>query len=236
MSPSRRDNATLVVGGEPRIDFLPIETKQRKANRRRRRSYVALVIAIVAVCALAVAFTAKRTVDAQASLQAEQARTSEILQEQREYAEVITVTNDTQAVTNARLVGSANDILWADVIADMFATHDGAYAFSFSVDSQSALEPPLLLEEPLQKPAIATIFLHLEVPTLDQVDSVIAKLPEMPAFADATATSTKWDEEKAIYVVDITLHINADALERRYFTTELESDSDSSDSDTKDEN
>ena len=46
MSGTKKDATALVIGGPPRIDFLPLEVKQRKENRKSRRSLITLVIVV----------------------------------------------------------------------------------------------------------------------------------------------------------------------------------------------
>ena len=43
MSANSKNAGPLVIGGEPRIDFLPVEIKERKKSRRARRSLIAWV-------------------------------------------------------------------------------------------------------------------------------------------------------------------------------------------------
>src|SRR5690554_4082752 len=101
---SNKDTTGLVVGGEPRIDFLPPEVKAGKRARRTLRSLIALVLAVVVVCAGGYVFASSLAVQAQVALAEEQAKTQALLQEQSQYSEARTVAGQVSAATDARLV------------------------------------------------------------------------------------------------------------------------------------
>ena len=119
MSGSKNDRGPIVVGGEPRIDFLPTETKKRKEYRRQRRSLVALIIMVAVACAVAVVFTTTLAATGQLGLTVEQARTQDLVKQQLQYSEAQGAAAELQTAQNAELVASATDVVWADYIDEL---------------------------------------------------------------------------------------------------------------------
>jgi hypothetical protein len=213
---SAKDAAALTIGGEPRIDFLPPEVKQRKQARKTRRSLVALVIVVIVACAGGYVFATSLAVQSQIALANEQATTQSLLQQQTEFAEVRSVTGELQAVSDARRAGSATEVMWAPFLAKLQAALPaGSVIETYLVDSQTALESAPVTAVPLQNPRIATITFTASVPSLASADALLVNLRELPGYADAAMTTASLDE--GLYRVSVTLNINADALEKRFF-------------------
>ena len=217
MSGSKSDYGPVVVGGPPRIDFLPTETKMRKENRRQRRSLIALVIMIAAVCALGFVFSTSFAATSQAALDVERAKTSELLSQQVEFGEVRTVQADIDGIRNARLVGSATEVIWSDYLNGLLGgMPTGSIVREVAVDSQSALELTPLPDVPLQRARVASITLVVGVSDLFVADQVMTYLKTVPAFAD-TRTSAVGLNQDGGYEMDIVLNIDSDAWARRFF-------------------
>src|SRR5690606_4123650 len=119
---SAKDSTGLVIGGEPRIDFLPPEVKQRKQTRRTRRSLIILVVIVMVACAGGYVFATSLAVQSQLALIDEQSKTSDLLNEQAKYAEARTVSAQLAATEDARLVATGHEILWNAYLAELQAT------------------------------------------------------------------------------------------------------------------
>jgi hypothetical protein len=224
MSGSRNDHGPLVVGGEPRIDFLPTETKKRKEYRRQRRSLVALVIMVAVVCGLGVVFFASLAATSQATLIAEQARTQDLLKQQQEYAEAQSAAADLQTAEDARLVASATDVVWADYIDEIVKSlPEGALIRGLTIDGQSVLDVPVEASVLLQAPHVATVFLLIDTPNVATADLVLQKFKGLPYYADETAVTVEYKEPS--YRTSIMLFVTPEALERRYFKNPLPDES-----------
>lgn len=222
MSAGKR-TGDLIIGGEPRIDFLPPEVKARNVARRGRRSLIAMVLAVVVVCAGGYGFATSLAVQSQDRLAQERARTAELIAEQGKYIEARTVTSAILSVENARLVGSATEILWAEYLRELqSALPRGAVVQTFTVDSQAALEAPPEVLIPLQGSRVANIVFTVKVPALQLVDSLLVNLRDMTGYADAYVASVALEEDT--YLASVSLNVNADAFEKRFFTDAAEAE------------
>ena len=217
MSGSQRDHGPIVVGGEPRIDFLPTETKKRKENRRQRRSFVALVIVVALACAVGYVFTAQLAVSGQVALDKERLLTKDLISQQGEYSEAASAVNTLRTIGSAQIVGSAPEILWADYLKKVQAALPAGAAFvSYSVDGLSSLETLPEIKVLLQQPRVATITFVFSTPTIQVADAVLVSLEGRPFYADSTISVIDWDEEHLYYAVSATLNITAESFAYRY--------------------
>lgn len=223
MSGKKQDVNALVIGGEPRIDFLPLEIKQRKENRKSRRSLITLVIAVIVVCLGGYAFSAATAVQSVASVDAERARTAQLLQEQTKYAEARTVATDTAAADAAALVGSADEILWKKYVQELQdVLPEKTSIVQFSINSKDVLAEDTATEViPLQAASIADVLFTVETPSLASIDKLNVNLRELPGFAGASTVllTSDPDEGSSVFTVNVVLRVNTDVLERRLFET-----------------
>lgn len=231
MSGSKRDHGPIVVGGEPRIDFLPTETKKRKENRRQRRSFVALVIIVAIACGLGYYSSTALAVASQDALEAERLRTKELLAEQSQYAEAAAAVSELRTVKNAQLVGSSTEIIWADYLAKVRSALPPEASFvEYAVDGLSSIETLPLVNVLLQRPRVATITFVFATPTVQVADAVLVSLQGQPFYADSTISLVDWDTEHQYYAVTSTIHITSEAFAGR-FAEAAETDDDSTETD-----
>jgi len=215
MSGAKQDSGSLVIGGLPRIDFLPLEVKQRKANRRSRRSLVFLVLAVVAVCITGYVFSAGVAVSSQAELDSARAETARLLAEQGKYSEANSVASNRDAAINAAKVGSATEVLWKPYLADLMKVlPSDAKLSAITVNSQSSLELAPVSNVLLEKPRVATINFTVTSDSLTEAGQIVERLKKLRGFADATVTEFAMDEE-GVMTATAVLNVNSDAFERR---------------------
>ena len=211
----KKQDGLLVIGGEPRIDFLPLEIKQRKANRRARRSLVFLVIAVVAVCITGYVFSTGLAVASQAELDLARARTAQLLAEQGKYSEASSVAANRDTAINAAKVGSSTEILWKPYLNELVGTlPNDTQITALTVNSQSSLELAPVTAVLLEKPRVATIEFTASTKSLTRAGEILDRLEDLPGFADATVTAINYDEESG-FIATVELNINAEAFERR---------------------
>lgn len=213
---SAKDATGLVIGGEPRIDFLPPEVKQRKQSRKTRRSLIALVVIVMVACAAGYVFATSLALQSQLALADEQAKTSALLSEQAQYAEARTVSGQVAATQDARLVGTAHEILWQAYLAELQATLPaGMVITGAELGSMSATDLPPVATVPLETERVATLNLTATAPTLASAAAWLDNLRDLRGFADLWATPATWNG--VAYEVEVRLNINASAFEKRFF-------------------
>lgn len=222
MSATKNKANGIVIGGEPRIDFLPPEIKAGKQVRRTRRSLLALSLLVVIICVVGYVFAAGLAGLAQVGLASAQDRTQELLEKQAEYTEVRNVSSQISGTKNARLVGSATEVLWKGYLADLVAAlPSGVSIEKYGVASQDATELAPVPSVPLQNPRVATITFSTRMPALAHADKTLVNLRSLPGYADAWVTPIVAAGD-GTYTADFTLNVNSDVLEKRFFTAPAE--------------
>jgi hypothetical protein len=214
----------LVVGGEPRVHLLPAEVSQRKKLRELKRKLLTYgVIALVLVFAAYGAATFVLTT-AQGSLDSARTATAQLLTQQAKYGEVTKVNSDITAIKGAQVETTNQEILWEPFVAKLQATLPSDAILSSvtaSIDAPSgatndtgAAAPPAV---PLQQTHIATVLI---VTTMAQseVPGWLDRLPLLTGYADAEVTSATQAGSNR-FVVDVTLHLNSDAISGRFTKT-----------------
>ena len=220
---SKRNSVDVIVGGEPRIDFLPPEIKARKEARRTRRFLLVLVALVGVVCLAAYVFASNLTLQARVQLEQAQAETSNLLQQQSQFAEVRSLATKLDSSRNARLVASATEVLWNDYLRELQAKlPEGATVVAYTVDSQSALEAAVAPDGPLQGSKVATITLTVMVPSLAHVEALLINFPSLTGYAGASVTTATLDssDDGDLYTANVILNVNADAFAKRFFEAE----------------
>ncbi|AWB90006.1 PilN domain-containing protein [Salinibacterium hongtaonis] len=217
MSARTQNDKGIVVGGEPRIDFLPPEIKQKKQARRTRRGLVALVVVVIALCVVLYGGVTTVAIARQIALADEQQRTLALIKEQAAYSVARQASDDVALVTGARLFGSSREVMWQAYFAELEARFPAGTEITLvSVDSQNALELAPETAGPLITGRIANIGLTGTTPTYSDVSTLLANIQTLPGYAGASVTQIELTEGAGFEFV-MTLSINEAALAKRYY-------------------
>lgn len=214
---SRRETgaAGLVVGGIPRIDLLPPEVRARLRSRSLRRGLGVLVVAVVVATGAGTALAVLNAAASAGSLAAEQARTQQLLEQQVEFVEVTQLANAKAGIEQARLVGASTEILWPAYVEAIRATlPPGSDIGTITVVASSPITYVAQPALPLQLPRVATVQLIVTAPDLATVSAWIARLSELPGYADATLTSI--ERTDANVKASVTLNVTDEAFANRF--------------------
>ncbi|MBB2969041.1 hypothetical protein [Leifsonia aquatica] len=207
----------ILVGGEPRVSLMPPEVLVGRRAKRMRRSLLWGVLGVVLLVLAAVGGTAALGFRAQLDLAAAQAHTAELLAEQTRFREVRTVQDQVTLVEAAQQVGASTEIDWKDYLQKVQATLPADVTLAtVTIDSATPLATYAQPTVPLQGSRVATLTFQASSPTLPVVPTWLKSLATLPGFADATPGSVTLDPTTATYAVDITMHINETAFDRRF--------------------
>jgi len=208
----------LVVGGEPRVDLLPPEVRvQRKGKGIRRRLAFGVIMVLLIVTAST--FLARTQADqAKANLAVAQARTQDLLIQQRKYVEVSKLQNEIDTIRAAQQVGTSTEIDWKSYLNSVQATLPSNVTIgTVNIDSATPFAPYTQATAPLQGARVATLTFTAKSSTLPQVPAWLNALTTLPGYSDASPGSVTRDTDGA-YSVSITMHINQAAFSKRFAT------------------
>jgi hypothetical protein len=215
--PGARGAGTLTVGGEPRVDLLPPEVRRDRRARRTRRALGWGVLATVIVMVIAAGTAFAFNVAAQTRMLAAQGETVTILAQQQKFMDVRTVQGQVLMAQAAQQVGVSTEIDWKDYLTRVQGTLPGDVTIqNVTVDSSTPLATYSQSTAPLQGPRVATITFTASSPTLPQVPVWLRSLAKLPGYADATPGTISLDTTSGIYTVNITMHVNDAAFDKRF--------------------
>lgn len=216
--PAPRTKATqnLVIGGEPRVDLLPLEIRNlavaKKTRGRLGLAIIALIVLVVAGSGGAALFALQSS----SNLTLAQAETQTLLAQQQKYISVRTVQADVSKVEAARRIGASTEIDWKSyLIAVQKTLPSNVTIDTVKIDSASPLATYAQPTAPLQGARVATLSFAATSPTLPKVPTWLTGLQALPGFADALPGSLTKNDNGS-YTVDITMHINDHAYSNRF--------------------
>jgi hypothetical protein len=210
---------SLIVGGEPRVDLLPPEVRADRRSKHTRSMLGFAVIGLIVVVVAATGGTSLLALDAQVQLAAEQAQTNTLLVQQGKYISVRKVQDQVKLVEAAQQVGASTEIDWKAYLNSVQGTLPANVTITtVMVDSASPLAIFAQPTAPLQGARVATLTFTGSSPTLPQVPVWLDGLATLKGFADAVPGSVVLDTATSKYTVNITMHINEAAFDKRFAT------------------
>ncbi|WP_058724882.1 hypothetical protein [Curtobacterium luteum] len=214
---NRRQVGDLVVGGRPRVDLLPPEVlAARRAQRTVRRVWAGVVL-VAAVVGIGIGAASMVAAGAHDDLTGAQSQTLSLLQQQAQYKDVRAAESGTALREAAQAVGGSTEISWKSYLGSVQESlPSGTRITGVTVDSASPFESYVQSDAPLQGRRIATLTIAAESPTLPSVPQWLDSLKGLTGFVDATANSVTLDESTGAYTVNMTIHVDDEAFDRKY--------------------
>ena len=207
---------TLVVGGDSRVDLLPVEVRQSRKARVVRRRFGFMVFLLVLLMVGGTALVRAQAVQAKKNLSIEESNTKFLAMQQQKYGEVQKVQEETDTVLAAQHVGTSTEINWEKYLTAVQATLPANVTLdSVNIDSATPFAPYTQASAPLQGSRIATLSFTAKSSTLPQVPARLIALTSLPGYADASPGSVIRNES-GTYAVSITMHINQTAFTNRF--------------------
>ncbi len=212
-----RFGRSIAQTGAARVNLLPPEIGQAKRASRMRGGIVALAILAVLGVVAATALTLIVAASVQSQLLAAQEETIQILQEQSEFIEVRTVSQEIETLKSAQLTGTLTEIDMPELIRAIDATLPaGVLVSTYAIDSGSPIEEFPLPANPLEQPRIATLILTATIPNLDAIQQWVVSLKALTGFADVFVSSVALNQEISTYEAIVTLNLNGELYRDRF--------------------
>ena len=216
LGPLRRGiGSNSTAGGPPRVDLMPPEIRLRRSQLRTRLLLRLALLGVFVVVAAACAGTWAFNGLAQTTLSATQAQQQALVAEQAKYAKVTTMKESIALIKAGQIVGDSSEIDWQSYLTKLQATLPVGVALStVTVDSATPLKSYAQTMTPLQGGRIATLQFTASSVTLPSIPVWLNGLRSLPGFVDATPGSVTLSGKG--YTADVSMHINADALAKRF--------------------
>lgn len=216
------DNDVLIFGGTPRADLLPPEVKTGRRGKTLRQALALAVVVVIMLVGGGVVWATIGAGQSQQRLEAEQARTDDLLAQQLAFAPARQMQSQVDGVKAARIIGMSTEVDWKAYLGEIKAKLPADVLIdTVRVDSASPLAPYGPATVPLQGPRIATLNLLLTSPKLPTVPAWLESLSTLPGYADATPGSVT-RLEGGSYQVNLTLNVNEEVFTNRYAPEDAE--------------
>jgi type IV pilus assembly protein PilN len=214
--PSPRGEA-LTIGGQPRVGLLPPEVRASRRAKSTRRSLGFGVLAVALVMLLAAVAAFGFNVAAQARMLVAQSQTGTLVAQQQEFVGVRTVQAQVDVAQAAQQVGASTEIDWKKYLTQVQATLPGDVSMQkVTVDSSTPMAIYTQATVPLQPARVATLTFTASSPNIPQVPTWLRSLAGLPGYTDATPGTITLDKTTNQYTVNITMHINDAAFDKRF--------------------
>jgi Tfp pilus assembly protein PilN len=190
-----RTEPKLVVGGVPRVDLLPPEVHARRQDGRLNRMLVLVLVAAV-VLSGGVVLGAKLVADGSAAnLAGAQARTAQLLAEQRRYSTVSSTKSRLAATRAARVTVAGHVIDWRGYLRSVSATLPaGVHVAAATVETAGATTTGAAAAGVAAPPGtVATLTLQVRTAHWTAVQDWLTALPALRGFLDASPTTVSAD-------------------------------------------
>jgi Tfp pilus assembly protein PilN len=225
---SGRKSNTLVLGGRPQVDLLPVA--EREAIRRRPvvRRLISGVITVALLVIAAVVAANIFVVSVNEQVEAEQFRSQELLAQQLEFTEVAQMRGALAEAEAARGVATATEIDWQALLAEIRAAlPDGVSLESVNArvttpGSLGSTQADLLNPDgttgpqPLREDSVASIRIIALSPTVPEVEVWLDRLESVTGFAGIAPPVSVVSREGTIYGVTIEVLLNETAYLGRF--------------------
>jgi hypothetical protein len=211
----KRSEPQLTLGGMARANLLPPEVGLAVQAKVLHRGLSILVVAMIVVVGAGFGGATFYAMQTRQALDAETARTADLLAQQAKFSEVRKVTNALKLSTAARQVGSSTAIDWESYVqAIQGSLPVGTAITTFTADSGSPMAAFAQATVPLQGARIAELTFTATSPSLPDVQVWLDGLAKLTGFVDASPGSVTL--EGTTYKVSITMHISDAALSNQY--------------------
>jgi hypothetical protein len=180
------------IGDTPRADFLPPQVKilhDARSNRRR----LGLATAVVAIVSAASFFACQSLLFAsQGNLENARAQTDQILTEQSQYSDIVSLVDESKKLGAAKVVTSANEVDWSEMSKQiMNALPAGARIRELRMYGISSVETSTVADQATRAPQLATINVSIDTPTFAGVEYFLLDARQWPGYLNSSVASVQ---------------------------------------------
>lgn len=226
----------LRLGGDPRVDLMPPEVREKRRGRGIRRLLVLALVGAVLIIGAGYGVATVGALAATAALEQAQARTTDLVAQQAQYAEVTQLEGRRDRLAADRALVTAREVFWKQQLDPVLGRlPEGAVIVGLQARSATLVEGDMQPAGVLRQPRVAEVSLQIFTPTIPPVTAWSRALEATPAFADSLPILVTRDEERGGYVTSVTLNLSDAALALRFADPAPDTDTDDADAETASE-
>lgn len=207
---------TLELGGTPRALLLPQSVREERRGRRTVRKLATAAVALTVLAGLATAGASAYAGSRQSALAAEQARSTDLVAQQLEFADARRMSNQIELLTAARMAATVTEIDWKAYLDEVSATLPAGVTLTTVAVEQSGDDAEAEADAPLKVDSVATISIAASSLNIPDVEAWLDDLAGITGFAGIAPPATVTGSENGGYLVTLELLVNDEAYLGRY--------------------
>ena len=207
-------DASLILGGMPRVRLLPREVGEGQKTRALRRRLLAGLVVIVVVAILATVGATFALFAANAQLANEQSRSALLAASRAKFGDVTKLQSQVDQIVTSQPLADAGEILWAPYVQEIQASlPEGTTITALTAATATATATPATAS--LTPPHIAEVKITADSPQ-QPISDWLDNLAKVKGFVAAIPGSVTRVQETGHYTVEVDLLVNSDALSERF--------------------
>ena len=203
----------------PQVNLLPNEIRAARGLKQLKVYLAGAVGVALIVVALGYVWSSFEASSAAKDLEAENQRTSDLLAQQRKYAEVPVVLGQLSNAYTARQIAMSTEVLWKDYLGAINAVApEGVAIATMTVEAATPIVGPAAPAHVLQMPSVGKLTFTGSSPTLPDTVAWLDGLNSIYGFADArmSVTDTKGEGDALYYEFTATVQMTSAAYAHRF--------------------
>jgi flagellar basal body-associated protein FliL len=209
---------SLSVGGIPRAHLLPPEIALNMQARARRGRLLRALVAVVVLVVLGLSGAIFLLVSTNESLAAEQVRANSVVVQSSRYSAVIRYHRQMADIVAVEPAATTGEISWQSFITSVQATLPaGMVITTLSASLDAPANQTAAATNVGQAAHIGTIKISADATTM-AISDWLDRLRTLTGFVDATPGAVSRDASTGHFIVQVSLHVNSEALSGRFQT------------------
>lgn len=205
-------DASLILGGMPRVRLLPREVGEGQKTRALRRHLLAGLVVIVVMAILATVGATFALFAANAQLANEQSRSALLAASHAKYGNVTKLQSQVDQIVTSQPLADAGEILWAPYVQELQASLPAGTTITALT---AAIATATSVTASLTPTHIAEVKITADSPQ-QPISDWLDNLAKVKGFVAAIPGSVTRVEDTGHYTVEVDLLVNSDALSERF--------------------
>ena len=207
-------DASLILGGMPRVRLLPREVGEGQKTRALRRRLLAGLVVIVMIAILATVGASFALFAANAQLANEQSRSALLAASRAKYGDVTKLQSQVDQIVTSQPLADAGEILWAPYVQEIQASLPEGTTIT-ALTAATATATATSVTASLMPTHIADVKITADSPQ-QPISDWLDNLAKVKGFVAAIPGSVTRVQDTGHYTVEVDLLVNSDALSERF--------------------
>lgn len=210
-------DASLILGGIPRVRLLPREVGEGQKTRALRRRLLAGLAVVVLLAILGTVGATFALFTANAQLASEQSRSTLLATSRAKYGDVTKLQSQVDQIVTSQPLADAGEILWAPYLKQIQASLPaGTTITAFTASTGTAATATATTAANSLTPIhIADVKITADSPQ-QPISDWLDNLAKVKGFVAALPGSVTRVETTGHYTVEVDFLVNSDALSKRF--------------------